>query len=85
MCLKTCGLCTNGHMTQVQKPTRKQSRDSSMGDSKVFVVYIGQEEIGAMPMSRVKSWGSLAPPPKSAKADLKSAVCKAQLILNSRS
>lgn len=62
---------------QVQKPTRQQHRDSKMGPGKVFVVYIGTNEISALPKNRIKSWRT-QPAPRSAVGDLKATILEAK-------
>ncbi|KAL0037366.1 hypothetical protein WJX79_004254 [Trebouxia sp. C0005] len=62
---------------RVQKPTRKQHKDSKMGPGKVFVVYFGTNEISALPKNRIKSWGT-QPVPRAAVGDLKAAILEAR-------
>ncbi|KAL0036509.1 hypothetical protein WJX77_010741 [Trebouxia sp. C0004] len=54
---------------RVQKPTWQQHKDSKMGPGKVFVVYFGTNEISALPINRIKSWGA-QPVPRAAVGDL---------------
>ncbi len=77
LCLTMCSVM------QVQRPTELQRLATKMASGQVFVVYFGMEEIGALPVPRVKPWNSLQVPVR-AKADLRAAVCAAQAVLNSR-
>ena len=66
---------------QVEKPTRQQAKQSKMAAGKIFVVYYGKREIGALNPARVKPWSNMQMPAK-AKRDLRSAVCAAQEAVN---
>ena len=68
---------------QVQRPTEQQRLATKMASGQVFVAYFGTEQIGALPVARVKPWDSLQAPVR-AKGGLRAAVCAAQAVLNSR-